>query len=60
VFAFGSTFVLTATPWSFDTSAWYFQQSALAFLVMAGLTAFAAYAARSGGGDRYSKTGFTR
>jgi hypothetical protein len=60
VFAFGSTFVLTATPWSFDTSAWYFQQSALAFLVMAGVTAFAAYAARSGGGDRYSKTGFTR
>ena len=48
VMAFCSTFVLTATPWSFDTSAWSFQESALAFLVIAGLTAFAAYAARSG------------
>ena len=48
VMAFCSTFVLTATPWSFDASAWYFQESALAFLVIAGLTAFAAYAARSG------------
>ena len=47
VLAFGSTFAITATPWSFDTSAWYFQESALAFLVLAGLTVFAAYAARS-------------
>jgi hypothetical protein len=39
--------VLTATPWSFDTSAWYFQESALAFLVIASVAIFAAYAARS-------------
>jgi hypothetical protein len=47
VLAFGTAFAITATPWSFDTSAWYFQESALAFTVMAGLTVFAAYAARS-------------
>jgi hypothetical protein len=47
VLAFVATFALTATPWSFDTSAWYFPESALAFLGLAGLTAFAAYAARS-------------
>lgn len=48
VLAFAATFALTATPWTFDTSAWYFPQSALAMLVCAGITALAAYAARSG------------
>jgi serine/threonine-protein kinase len=45
VLAFAAVFALTATPWTFDTSAWYFQESALAFLVLAGLTVCAAYAA---------------
>jgi len=45
VLAFATSFALTATPWTFDTSAWYFQESALAFLVLAGLTVGAAYAA---------------
>ena len=48
VLSFCATFALTATPWTFNTSAWYFPPSAFAFLVMAGITAFAAYAARTG------------
>ncbi len=47
VVAFAVSFTLTATPWTFDSTAWYFPQSAFVLVVLAGLTAFAAYAARS-------------
>ena len=51
VVAFAVSFTLTATPWTFDSTAWYFQQSAFVLVVLAGITAFAAYAARSTGLD---------
>jgi hypothetical protein len=45
---FVSSFALGATPWTFDPSAWYFPPAALAFTILAGLAAFAGYAARTG------------
>jgi hypothetical protein len=36
-----------ATPWTFDTSAWYFTPAAVAFGVVAALALFASYAART-------------
>jgi ABC-type nickel/cobalt efflux system permease component RcnA len=51
VVAFAVSFTLTATPWTFDSTAWYFQQSAFVLVVLTGITAFAAYAARSTGLD---------
>jgi hypothetical protein len=45
---FVASFALGATPWTFDPSAWYFPPAALAFAILAGLAAFAGYAARTG------------
>jgi serine/threonine-protein kinase len=42
--AFLATFVLSATPWTFDSSAWYFPQSLAALLFLCGLAAFCGYA----------------
>ena len=40
--------VISATPWTFDASAWYFPQSAVALAVLCGLALFSGYAARTG------------
>jgi serine/threonine-protein kinase len=38
---------IAATPWTFDTSAWYFTPAAFAFAVLAAVAVFAGYAART-------------
>lgn len=38
---------IDSTPWTFNTSAWYFPAAALAFAVVAALALFAGYAART-------------
>ena len=53
-------FVNTAigsTPWTFDTSAWYFPPAALAFAVVAALALFAGYAARTTEQERAASNG---
>jgi hypothetical protein len=44
---FFASFALSATPWTFDTGAWYFPPAALAFAILAALAIFAGYAART-------------
>ncbi|HMF61623.1 MAG TPA: serine/threonine-protein kinase [Vicinamibacterales bacterium] len=41
-----------STPWTFDTSAWYFTPAAVAFGVVAALALFAGYAARTQEAER--------
>ena len=45
---FFTNYVISATPWTFDASAWYFPQSAVALAVICGLALFSGYAARTG------------
>ena len=42
---FLATFVISATPWTFDTAAWYFPASSVVLAGLCGLAAFAGYAA---------------
>jgi serine/threonine-protein kinase len=42
---FLSSFVLSATPWTFDSTAWYFAPSMTALLFLGGLAVFCGYAA---------------
>jgi Protein kinase domain len=45
---FLATLVISATPWTFDTGAWYFQQSAVSLILISALALFAGHAARTG------------
>lgn len=47
VAAFLASFVLSATPWTFDPGAWYFPPSATALAFLCGLALFCGYAART-------------
>jgi serine/threonine-protein kinase len=44
-----ATNLISAVPWTLDSGAWYFPQSALVLGVLAGLAAFGGYAMLSGG-----------
>jgi hypothetical protein len=46
-----ATNVISAVPWTLDSSVWYFPQSALALGALALLAAFGGYAMLSGGAD---------
>jgi hypothetical protein len=48
------SFVMSATPWTFDTRAWYFPQSALALTLTCGLAVFCGYAALKAPAGRVS------
>ena len=47
-----ATYVLSSMPWTLDTGAWYFPQSALALTFLVGLAAFAGYAMSAGSAER--------
>ena len=49
---FFANFVISGTPWTFDPSAWYFPQSAVALAFICGLAIFSGYAARTGPSGR--------
>jgi hypothetical protein len=46
---FLATSVISAMPWTFDTSAWYFPPSAVALTLISGLAVFAGYATAAAG-----------
>jgi hypothetical protein len=46
--AFLASFVVSATPWTFDPTDWYFPSSALSLLLMCALAVTAGFAARAG------------
>jgi serine/threonine-protein kinase len=60
---FVASFLISATPWTFDPGAWYFPPSACALLLLCGLAAFAGYSAagvKNDIGPRLQATGFRR
>jgi hypothetical protein len=60
---FVASFLISATPWTFDPGAWYFPPSASALLLLCGLAAFAGYSAagvKNDIGPRLQATGFRR
>jgi hypothetical protein len=48
VAAFLASFVVSATPWTFDVSDWYFPSAALALTLVGALAVTAGFAARAG------------
>jgi hypothetical protein len=54
-----TTNLVSAVPWTLDSSAWYFPQSGLVLGALALLAAFGGYAMLSGGTDAPRRTGAT-
>ena len=54
--AFLASFVVSATPWTFDSTDWYFPSSALSLLLMCALAVTAGFAARAGQARRSIRT----